>query len=147
MDVATPPSRSLQISVKTAQIIRWVLGILIGGWMLWRIVDVIFIQKTYGPDTWVRFALSGLILGGMYALIAIGYTLVYGILFMINFAHGDVMMLGAFGGYFVFEIFKKISYPYGRRSKASLLKCSSNNFSYHRFYCWHARGCVGRILP
>ncbi len=79
--------------------------------MIWRVVDVVFIQAEYGPDTWVRFALSGLILGGMYALIAIGYTLVYGILFMINFAHGDVMMLGAFGGYFVFEIFKQIKTP------------------------------------
>jgi branched-chain amino acid transport system permease protein len=39
----------------------------------------------------------------VYAVIAIGYTLVYGILFMINFAHGEVMMLGAFAGYFVFE--------------------------------------------
>ena len=45
----------------------------------------------------------------MYALIAIGYTLVYGILFMINFAHGEVMMLGAFGGYFVFEIMNGIN--------------------------------------
>jgi branched-chain amino acid transport system permease protein len=71
--------------------------------MLWRLYTVIFVQAEYGLDTWVRFAISGLILGGMYALIAIGYTLVYGILFMINFAHGEVMMLGAFGGYFVFE--------------------------------------------
>ena len=47
----------------------------------------------------------------MYALIAIGYTLVYGILFMINFAHGEVMMIGAFGGYFVFEILKIIPAP------------------------------------
>src|SRR5690606_18274726 len=50
-------------------------------------------------------------LGGMYALIAIGYTLVYGILFMINFAHGEVMMLGAFGGYFAFEILRNIPAP------------------------------------
>ena len=56
----------------------------------------------------MRFAHYGLILGGMYALIAIGYTLVYGILFMINFAHGEVMMLGAFGGYFVFEALNAI---------------------------------------
>ena len=110
MDVAKPP-RSFQLSLRSAQIVRWVLGVLIGGWLLWRVIDVVFIQAEYGPDTWVRFALSGLILGGMYALIAIGYTLVYGILFMINFAHGDVMMLGAFGGYFVFEIFKQISTP------------------------------------
>lgn len=44
---------------------------------------------------------NGLTLGGVYALIALGYTLVYGILFMINFAHGDVMMFGAYAGFFV----------------------------------------------
>jgi branched-chain amino acid transport system permease protein len=42
-------------------------------------------------------------------VIAIGYTLVYGILFMINFAHGEIMMLGAFSGYFVFEALKSIT--------------------------------------
>ena len=56
----------------------------------------------------MRFALSGLIIGSVYAVIAIGYTLVYGILFMINFAHGEIMMLGAFAGYFVFEAMNAI---------------------------------------
>lgn len=72
---------------------------------------MLFIQATYGPETWLRFAITGLVLGGMYALIAIGYTLVYGILSMINFAHGEVMMLGAFGGYFVFEVLKNVPVP------------------------------------
>jgi branched-chain amino acid transport system permease protein len=51
----------------------------------------------------------------MYALIAIGYTLVYGILFMINFAHGEIMMIGSFGGYFVFEALNawKVQTPAG----------------------------------
>ncbi len=63
-------------------------------------------EQLYGLDTWVKFAISGLVLGGVYAVIALGYTLVYGILFMINFAHGDVMMVGAFAGYFTLEAFK-----------------------------------------
>ena len=42
---------------------------------------------------------NGLVLGAMYALIALGYTMVYGILEMINFAHGDVYMAGAFMGW------------------------------------------------
>ena len=42
--------------------------------------------------------LSGVSLGGQYALIAIGYTMVYGILRLINFAHGDVIMVGAYSG-------------------------------------------------
>ena len=44
---------------------------------------------------------NGLTLGGVYALIALGYTLVYGVLQLLNFAHGDVYMVGAFLGFFV----------------------------------------------
>jgi branched-chain amino acid transport system permease protein len=43
---------------------------------------------------------NGLSLGAIYALIALGYTMVYGIIKLINFAHGDIMMVGAFVGYF-----------------------------------------------
>ena len=45
--------------------------------------------------------LNGLFLGSIYALIALGYTMVYGVLRFINFAHGDVFMLGAFAGLFL----------------------------------------------
>lgn len=48
--------------------------------------------------------LNGLQLGLMYALIALGYTMVYGIIQLINFAHGDVFMVGAFLGYFGFAV-------------------------------------------
>ena len=48
---------------------------------------------------------NGLSLGSIYALIALGYTMVYGIVKLINFAHGDVMMMGAFAGFFVLSIF------------------------------------------
>src|SRR5213595_1750654 len=44
---------------------------------------------------------DGLSLGAIYALIALGYTMVYGVLRLINFAHGDVYMLGAFAGYYL----------------------------------------------
>jgi len=47
--------------------------------------------------------MNGLTLGGVYALIALGYTMVYGILKFINFAHGDVLMVGAYIGLFVFD--------------------------------------------
>jgi branched-chain amino acid transport system permease protein len=49
--------------------------------------------------------INGLTLGGVYALIALGYTLVYGVLQILNFAHGDVYMVGAFIGYFVMIAF------------------------------------------
>lgn len=45
--------------------------------------------------------INGLTLGSIYALIALGYTMVYGIVKLINFAHGDIMMMGAYAGYFV----------------------------------------------
>ena len=45
--------------------------------------------------------INGLSLGSIYALIALGYTMVYGVLRFINFAHGDVYMVGAFSGYYL----------------------------------------------
>lgn len=44
--------------------------------------------------------INGLSLGAIYALIALGYTMVYGIIMLINFAHGDIMMVGAYVGFF-----------------------------------------------
>src|SRR5262249_5352067 len=49
----------------------------------------------------VQQLLNGLSLGSIYALIALGYTMVYGVLRFINFAHGDVYMLGAFSGFVI----------------------------------------------
>ncbi len=46
-------------------------------------------------DTFLQQIINGLVLGSMYALIALGYTMVYGIIQLINFAHGEVLMLGA----------------------------------------------------
>jgi len=50
-------------------------------------------------DTFVQQLINGLNIGAIYALIALGYTMVYGILRLINFAHGDIYMVGAFAGY------------------------------------------------
>jgi len=50
-------------------------------------------------STLIQQLVNGASLGSMYALIAIGYTLVYGVLRLINFAHGDIMMVGAFLAY------------------------------------------------
>ncbi|MDO5079482.1 branched-chain amino acid ABC transporter permease [Streptococcus minor] len=49
---------------------------------------------------------NGLILGSVYALIALGYTMVYGIIKLINFAHGDLYMMGAFIGYYLINNFQ-----------------------------------------
>ncbi|MFO7301215.1 MAG: branched-chain amino acid ABC transporter permease [Acidobacteriota bacterium] len=52
-------------------------------------------------ETLLQQIINGLSLGAIYALIALGYTMVYGVLRLINFAHGDVYMLGAFSGYYL----------------------------------------------
>ena len=90
-------------SFNLGQLIRPAIGVLVIAFLTWRLWTVLFVEQAYGLDVWVRLAASGIILGSVYAVIALGYTLVYGILFMINFAHGDVMMLGAFAGYFTLE--------------------------------------------
>jgi branched-chain amino acid transport system permease protein len=52
-------------------------------------------------DTFVQQLINGLTIGSIYALIALGYTMVYGILRLINFAHGDVYMIGAYVGFLI----------------------------------------------
>ncbi|MBO8450935.1 MAG: branched-chain amino acid ABC transporter permease [Spirochaetes bacterium] len=52
-------------------------------------------------DIFIQQLVNGLSLGSIYALIALGYTMVYGIVKLINFAHGDLLMVGAYTGYFV----------------------------------------------
>jgi len=51
-------------------------------------------------DLFLQFTVIGLVLGSLYALIALGYTLVYGVLQLINFAHSEVFMMGGFAGLF-----------------------------------------------
>ncbi len=52
-------------------------------------------------STFLQQLVNGLSLGSIYALIALGYTMVYGVLRLINFAHGDVYMVGAYVGYYL----------------------------------------------
>src|SRR5437867_8418446 len=52
-------------------------------------------------DTFLQQLINGISQGSAYALIALGYTMVYGVLRLINFAHGDVYMFGAFMGYYL----------------------------------------------
>lgn len=56
-------------------------------------------------QVFIQTIINGLITGSIYALIALGYTMVYGILKLLNFAHGDVYMVGAYFGYFVIQWF------------------------------------------
>lgn len=79
---------------------------LIGAVLLISIIYGSFVTLTSGKYTtaqWLNFIVFGLAQGGIYALIALGYTMVYGILGMINFAHGDFFMFGTFGAFFMAE--------------------------------------------
>ena len=58
-----------------------------------------------GGSLFLQQLINGLSLGSVYALIALGYTMVYGIVKLINFAHGDILMVGAYSGYFVLKQF------------------------------------------
>jgi len=63
------------------------------------------------PFLFAQFVLSGLQLGFVYALIALGYTMVYGIVKLINFAHGDVFMVGAFVSFYAVTRFNLHLWP------------------------------------
>jgi branched-chain amino acid transport system permease protein len=58
-------------------------------------------------ETILDQVVNGLTIGSIYALIALGYTMVYGILFMINFAHGEIFMFGSFAGFAVLAYFTR----------------------------------------
>ncbi|MBA3843920.1 MAG: branched-chain amino acid ABC transporter permease [Actinobacteria bacterium] len=62
-------------------------------------------------DQFIQLSIDALTLGSVYALIALGYTLVYGVLKLLNFAHGDVFMVGSFIGFGVLQVLGGVSDP------------------------------------
>ena len=90
--------------------------------VIWLIAERVFFTTTdtpYSLGQWLGQLTNGLISGSLYALIALGYTLVYGILLMINFAHGDVMMIGSYFGYFALQVFRGNASVFGSAEAAS----------------------------
>ena len=78
------------------------------GLLLFSVLDTV---RELGWSGFVELFRNGLALGSLYALIAIGYSMVYGILKLLNFAHGDVYMVGAFIGFGVLSAFGGASSP------------------------------------
>ena len=62
-------------------------------------------------DTFIQQIINGLVLGSMYALVALGYTMVYGIINLINFAHGEVLMVGALVSWTVVTLMAGLGWP------------------------------------
>ncbi len=97
---------------------------LFGVVVIWLIAERVFFTTTstpYSLGQWLGQLTNGLISGSLYALIALGYTLVYGILLMINFAHGDVMMIGSYFGYFALQLFRGNASVFGSPEAASVV--------------------------
>jgi len=61
-------------------------------------LDLFATAPGWGLDNFLQYCAQGLLFGALFALIALGYTMVYGIVELINFAHGDLFMLGTFMG-------------------------------------------------
>src|SRR6478736_4197606 len=60
-------------------------------------------------DIFIQQIINGLVLGSMYALVALGYTMVYGVLNLINIAHGDVLMVGAMVAISVLKVVQNVA--------------------------------------
>src|SRR5512133_2755750 len=105
--ITTPPRSSL--------LQRMIKGRWIGNGFLYAIgliaVVGIAIKAYQSPALFVNQLVNGLQLGFVYALIALGYTMVYGIVKLINFAHGDVFMVGAFISYYAISGFQLHLWP------------------------------------
>jgi branched-chain amino acid transport system permease protein len=92
--------RNWRQRVTITDILVWGIGVAIGVVVIVGTIATLRSGK-YSPATWLDLTVKGLALGGVYALIAMGYTLVYGILRMINFAHSEVFMSGPFTAVFL----------------------------------------------
>jgi branched-chain amino acid transport system permease protein len=110
--------RSSGLSAKRRrQLILYGFGALLLLLLVLRL-SVVLSRENYTITYWSFQIINGLVLGGVYALVALGYTMVYGILFMINFAHGEVMMMGGFAGYFTLQVVTQLGWVDGTAAQS-----------------------------
>ncbi len=92
--------RTWRQRVTLIDVMVWAIGIAIA--VVVVVGTIVTLQGgKYSAGSWIDLLIRGIALGGVYALIAMGYTLVYGILKMINFAHSEVFMSGPFTAVFL----------------------------------------------
>lgn len=95
--------------VTLTDIVVWAIGAAIGIGIVYGTIQTLR-SAQYTTDQWINLTIDGLKLGSIYALIALGYTLVYGILRMINFAHSEVFMSGPFTAVFLAKYLNEIGF-------------------------------------
>lgn len=95
--------------VDYSQLVVWAIGVIL---LILVVIGTISTIQTgrYTAAQWRDFVIFGLAQGSIYALIALGYTLVYGVLGLINFAHGEVFMAGAFSAFFLADALARNGY-------------------------------------
>ncbi len=96
-------------TVTWTDIVVWGIGVAIGVAVIIGTIRT-WQHAQYTPEQWISLVISGFKLGGIYSLIALGYTLVYGILRMINFAHSEVFMSGPFTAVFLAIYLDKVGF-------------------------------------
>jgi len=106
VDIAAERRSRLRADRPTVAVDVFVNGMksFLGFFAIWAAVGAITLQVTgegLSAAAWRDVFVGGLAIGAMYGLIALGYSMVYGILGFINFAHGEVFMFGAMSGFFV----------------------------------------------
>ncbi len=90
--------------ITPTDVVMWLIGAAILTLVIWGSIATLSEGK-YSAHHWFDFLIFGLAQGSIYALIAMGYTMVYGILRMINFAHSEVFMGGPYTAYYVAAAF------------------------------------------
>lgn len=85
--------------ISVTDIVMWMIGGILLIMIIWGSVATL-VKGAYSANQWIDFMIFGLAQGSIYALIAMGYTMVYGVLRMINFAHSEVFMSGPYTGYY-----------------------------------------------
>ncbi|HHO56902.1 MAG TPA: branched-chain amino acid ABC transporter permease [Trueperaceae bacterium] len=96
-------STSIKVGKRKINWIPWLIVLVILAIVVGRIIYLGTVHQRFSSAYFIRAFLESLKLGSLYALIALGYTMVYGIIRLINFAHGEVFMVGAFFTYFLFS--------------------------------------------
>jgi branched-chain amino acid transport system permease protein len=95
-----PPWLAAMVRLNAVDVVLWALRVAVVAVVIAGTIGTL-IHNRYTAAQWFDFVVFGLTIGSIYAQVALGYTMVYGVLRLINFAHGDIVMCGAFAGFFI----------------------------------------------